>query len=288
MKVLAVGDALLPGKYFEEALPALSDRGARVELTSYGENDEKELDKRARILEINGPTADTPPEMVEQRITDLDLLMVHYCPVSADLLRRAEKLKILATCRCGTENIDVAAATDLGILAFHVIGRTTEAVSDFAIGLLLSEARNISRADKFMKAGAWQKEYSNSACTPELGKQDPGVSSASERSGRAVARKLKGFNMRFLVYDPFVPAANIEAAGGQSADLKNLLTDSDFVTLHAKMTGDAKHMIGEEELALMKPTSFLINSARADLVDEQALAGALAEKRIAGAAPGCV
>lgn len=283
MKVLAVGDALLPEKYFKEALPPLADRGAQTEATSYGENDEKELDKRARILEIHGPTADSPPDLVKSRIEEIDALMVHYCPVSADLLRKAGRMKILATCRSGTENIDVAAATELGVLTFHVIGRTTETVSDFTIGLLLSEIRNISRADRFMKEGVWQKEYSNSATTPELENKTIGIVGFGE-IGRAVKRKLGGFSMNFLVFDPFVKDSDIISSGAQPADLPTLLGQSDFITLHAKLSGEAKHMIGEKELNLMKPTAYLVNSARADLVDEQALASALAEKRISGAA----
>jgi len=283
LKVLAVADALLPEKYFKDALSPLAERGAQTELTSYGENDEKELDKRARVLEIHGPTADSPPNLVERRIEEIDMLMVHYCPVSGDILRKASRMKVLATCRSGTENIDVAAATELGILTFHVIGRTTEAVSDFTIGLLLSEVRNISRADKFMKEGLWQKEYSNSAITPELENKTIGIVGFGE-IGRAVKRKLSGFNMNFLVYDPFVKDSDIISTGAQPAELPTLLRQSDFVTLHAKLGGDAKHMIGEKELNLMKPTAFLVNSARADLVDEQALAAALAKKRISGAA----
>lgn len=283
MKVLAVGDALLPKKHFENALLQFADRGAQIEITSYGENDEKALDKRARILEIEGPTADSPPDMVVRSITEIDLLMVHYCPVSEKLLRKANRMKILATCRSGTENIDVAAATKLGILAFHVIGRTTEAVSDFTIGLLLSEVRNIARADSFMKKGSWQKEYSNSSTTPELEKKTVGIVGFGE-IGRAVKRKLSGFGMNFLVFDPFVEDSDIISRGAKPVDLSTLLKESDFVTLHAKLSGDAKHMIGSKELLLMKPTAFLVNSARADLVDEQALASALRQKRISGAA----
>jgi len=283
LKVLAVGDALLPEKYFKEALLPLADKGFETEFTAYGEDDEKELDKKARQLEIYGPTADSPPESVERRIEEIDMLMVHYCPVSADILRKASRMKVLATCRSGTENIDVAAATELGILTFHVIGRTTEAVSDFTIGLLLSEVRNIARADKFMKEGLWQKEYSNSAITPELENKTIGIVGFGE-IGRAVKRKLSGFAMNFLVFDPFVNNSDILSSGAKPVELATLLKESDFVTLHAKLSGDAKHMIGENELNLMKQTAFLINSARADLVDEQALASALAEKRISGAA----
>jgi D-3-phosphoglycerate dehydrogenase len=134
-----------------------------------------------------------------------------------------------------------------------------------------------------MKDGLWQKEYSNSATTPELENKTIGIVGFGE-IGRAVKRKLSGFNMNFLIFDPFVDNSDITACGAQPAELTSLLSQADFVTLHAKLSGDAKHMIGEKELNLMKPTAFLVNSARADLVDEKALASALSEKRISGAA----
>jgi D-3-phosphoglycerate dehydrogenase len=283
MKIFGVGDALLPGKYVKNGLNQFMERGDVVTVISWGEDDEEIIDQRARNLELNGPTADTPPEELEQSIADIELLMVHYCPVSEALLRKGNKLKILATCRMGTQNIDVAAATQLGILTFHVIGRTTEAVSDLTIGLMLCEARNIARAHKAMTDGSWRKVYLNSATAPELEAKTVGLIGFGE-VGRAVLRKLKCFNMQFKVYDPFAPEPEIMKLGGQPADLDTLLATSDFISLHAAVTEKSNNMIDKRELSLMKPTAYLINTARSELINEQALYEALKDQRISGAA----
>ena len=283
MKVFAVGDALLPERYVREGLKKFIERGDEINVISWGEDDEAIIDQRARNLELNGPSADTPPEELEQSIADTELLMVHYCPVSEALLKKGTKLKILATCRMGTQNIDVSAATQLGILTFHVIGRTTEAVSDLTIGLMLCEARNIARAHKAMTGGSWRKVYLNSATAPELEAKIVGLVGFGE-VGRAVMRKLKGFNLKFMVYDPFVPKAQIAEHGGQPVDLDTLLASSDFISMHATVTHEASNMIDTREISLMKSTAYLINTARAELINEQALVEALKDQRISGAA----
>ena len=283
MKIVAVGDALLPSEYFRTGLEKFSRAGHDLTVMSWGQPDEVIIDQRARVLELNGPTADEPPEGLRTRIGDTELLMVHYCPVSEALLQQASKLKILATCRMGTQNIDVAAATRRGILVFHVIGRTTEAVSDLAIGLLLCEARNIARAHLAMIGNTWRKAYLNSATTPELEAKTIGLVGCGE-VGRAMMRKLKGFGMHFLVFDPFVDAARIAEQGGRATDLDTLLKESDFVSLHAKVTPASTGMIDARAFSLMKPTAYLINTARAELVDEDALVEALTTGRISGAA----
>ena len=283
MKVLTIGDALLPEKYMRESANKFISRGADVTALSWGEDDEEMLDKRARNLELNGPASDFPPEEINRHISEIDLLMVHYCPVSKDLLAKAQNLRILATCRMGVQNIDVDAATKLGILTFHVIGRTTEAVSDHTVGLLLSEARNIARAHMAMKNGVWRKAYVNSTTTPELESKTLGIVGFGE-VGKTVLRKLKGFNVNFMVYDPFVSDSDISESGAEPADLDTLLSRSDFISLHAVVTEDSIHMIDERELKLMKPTAYLINTARAELVNEQALYHALKDRQISGAA----
>jgi len=209
--------------------------------------------------------------------------VVHYCPVARTLLAGAPGLKLLATCRAGTENLDLAAAAELNVTTVHVVGRTTEAVSDFTIGLLLGEIRNIARAHTRLSQGLWDKTFVNSPYTPELQGRTMGIVGFGE-VGRAVARKLGGFDVRLLASDPYADDDAILAAGAQPSSFENLLATSDFVTLHARPTSGAPPLIGEHELSLMKPTAFLINTARAALVDSQALQDALTRRGIAGAA----
>jgi D-3-phosphoglycerate dehydrogenase / 2-oxoglutarate reductase len=283
LRTVVVGDALLPTELISEAFQLLRERVELTAALTWGPPDQTEVDRMALHLERDGPTAEEPPGDLTAALSQAELLVVHYCPVPPALLDAAPHLRILATCRAGTENIAAAEAMRRGLLVLHVIGRTTEAVSDFAVGLLLSEVRNIARAHHRVVDGTWDKEFRTSAFTPELEGKTVGIVGFGE-IGRAVARKLGGFRVRLLVYDPFVEDHAVRERGAEPAPLEHLLEESDFVTLHARPTPEAPPLIGTDELAMMKPTAFLVNTARAALVDTPALIAALDRGAIAGAA----
>jgi D-3-phosphoglycerate dehydrogenase / 2-oxoglutarate reductase len=283
LRVVVVGDALLPTELIVAAFGALGDDVSIEAAIDFGPPDEAELDRLALRLEREGPGAVPPPDELWEALPSADALVVHYCPVPAELLERASRVRLLATCRAGTENLAVEAATDRGILVVHVVGRTTEAVSDFAVALLLAEARNVARAHCRVAGGGWDKRFPNSAFTPELEGKTVGVVGFGE-IGSAVARKLSGFRVRLLAHDPFVAPDRILDGGGEAVGLDRLLEESDFVTLHARPQPGAPPLIGTEQLARMRPTAILVNTARAALVDTEALVSALAGRRIGGAA----
>lgn len=282
-RTVVVGDALLPAGLVVDALRELDPWIDVIGTIDWGPPDEALLDEMALHLEREGPSAEEPPSELDAYLHHTDVLIVHYCPVSAELLKRAPGLKLLGTCRAGTENLEVQAAVRRGITTVHVMGRTTEAVSDFTIGLLICEARNIARAHRRLMDGVWQKTFLNTAFTPELETRTIGIVGFGE-IGRAVARKLRGFSVRVIAHDPFVPDPSIEKVGVGPVDLDELLQTSDFVTLHARPTPGQPPLIGARELGLMKPTAVLINTARAALIDNGALYEALRERRIGGAA----
>jgi D-3-phosphoglycerate dehydrogenase / 2-oxoglutarate reductase len=283
LRTVVVGDALLPTGLITAALDSLSDRVDVVATLSWGPPDQAEVDRMALNLERHGPEAEPPPEELAEVLAEAEAAIVHYCPVPAALLERAPELRILATCRAGLENLAAREAADRGVLVLHAIGRTTEAVSDFAIGLLLAEARNIARAHDRLMAGRWNKEFRNSPFTPELEGKTVGIVGFGE-IGRAVARKLSGFRVELLAHDPYVDHGVIRRGGAEPVALDVLLDRSDFVTLHARPEPAAPPLIGRDELARMKPTAILVNTARAALVDEEALLDALREGLIGGAA----
>jgi D-3-phosphoglycerate dehydrogenase len=283
LRTVIVGDALLPTRIITEALGPLLGRLDVTAALSWGPPDEAEVDRMALRLEREGPTAERPPDDLWEPLAAADLLVVHYCPVSREVVERAPSLRLLGTCRAGTENLDVGAAVDRGVLVLHVIGRTTEAVSDFAIGMLLTEVRNIARAHARLVDGRWDKSFATSPFTPELEGRTVGIVGFGE-IGRVVARKLEGFRVRRLAYDPFLEDQRILDGGAEPAPLDVLLRESDFIMLHARMDAGKPPLIGERELAAMKPTAFLVNTARSSLVDTDALVRALRERRIGGAA----
>lgn len=276
MKIVTIGDAMIPGEKFSEAAEQL---GNNQLVTTNWENNWDELQKRRLVIEQEGPGIEgVPAEFAENK--DADMILGLFAPFSAESMDQLENLKLIGVARAGTENVDIEAATERGIIVTHIMGRNAHAVSDFAIGLMLNEARNIARAHYSIKNGEWRKDFSNSSYIPELYGKTIGLVGFGY-IGRLVAEKLQGFNVDVKVYDPYIDS--IDLPNAQLVDKETVFREADFVSVHARLTEENHHLVGEEALSLMKPTAYLINAARSGLVDTDALARALSEKKIAGA-----
>lgn len=199
-------------------------------------------------------------------------------PITREAMDAATDLRVLSRYGVGYDNIDVAAATDLGIIVTYVPDAMTDAVADLTLALLLAAARRLTELDGLMKAGEWKRLMAADVTGRTLGLIGTG------RIGLAAARRARGFGMRLLGCDPYVNPAFVEEMGGSYVSLDELLETSDFVSLHVPASAETEAMIGAAELARMKPSAYLINCARGSLVDEQALIEALDSGRLAGAA----
>ncbi len=283
IKTIILGDAMIPGKRFAEAWPEyLKEYGDEV-LVDDWETDWDRLQYRRLEVEKHGPEIETVPDLIRKSGADAEMLLGLFVPVSSKLLAAMPKLKIIGVCRAGVENVNVDEATKREVLVFNVQGRNAHAVSDFTVGAMLAECRNIARAHYAIKNGTWRKTFINTDTIPELTGRTVGIIGFGY-IGRLVAQKLSGFNMNRLVYDPYVDEEIVKEAGCTKVELDDLLRNSDFVTIHARLTEANRNMIGPRELSLMKPTAYLINTGRAGFVDQEALLAALREKRIMGAA----
>ncbi|HEU4974354.1 MAG TPA: 2-hydroxyacid dehydrogenase [Baekduia sp.] len=279
MKVLCIGDAMIPGVDLAESASAL---GTTEVVATDWERDWSGLQHRRLVVEQRGPAAEPVPDAFADH-RDADVGLGLFAPWSAEGMDRFEQLRLIGVARAGVENVDLAAATERGILVLNVLGRNAEAVSDYTVGMILAEARNIARSHAAISAGQWRKEFSNSAFVPELHGKTIGIVGFGH-IGQLVARKLGGFQVRVLAFDPFASPDALAAAGAHAATLDQLLRESDVVTLHARLTPESQGLIGRDELAKMQPTAYLVNTARSGLVDGDALVDALREQRIAGAA----
>ncbi len=188
----------------------------------------------------------------------------------------AARLKIISRWGVGYDAIDVPAATRLGIVVAYTPGLLDETVADFTFALLLALARRVPMAHLTMTQGRWQTVWGTAVSGKTLGLLGLG------RIGRAVARRAAGFQLRVLSHDPH-PKPEAESIGVRFVSLEELLAQSDFLSLHAALTPASRGLIGEAQLRQMKPTAYLINTARGALVDEAALVRALRENWIAGA-----
>jgi len=204
-------------------------------------------------------------------------------PIDEDVLAAGKNLKVVANYAVGFNNIDVAAATARGIAVVNTPDVLTEASADLAWALLLATSRRILEGDAMTRDGKFRGWAPELLLGMPVYGQTLGIIGAG-RIGRAVARRAKGFGMRILYHNRSRLAAEVEEELGMTyVGLEELLTESDFITLHCPLTPETKRLIGAAELAKMKPTAVLINTARGPVVDEAALLKALRNKEIFGA-----
>jgi phosphoglycerate dehydrogenase-like enzyme len=189
----------------------------------------------------------------------------------------AAQLKIISRWGVGYDAIDIPAATARGIVVAYTPGLLSESVADFSFGLLLSVARRVHIGHASMSQGKWEAAWGTDVFGKTLGILGCG------RIGHAMARRASGFNMRLLAHD-IRCNQRIEGPRIEYVSLDELLAESDFLSLHAALSGENRGLIGEAQLRRMKPTAYLINTARGALIDEASLAHALHEGWIAGAA----
>lgn len=283
MKAILLGDAMIGGKGFLQAwMKHLSRYGTDIIVNDW-ETDWGKLQYRRLEVEKQGPEIEIVDETILKEGKDAEALMGLFVPVSGKVMDAMPALRLVGVSRAGLENVNVEEATKRGILVFNVQGRNAHAVSDFAIGMMLSECRNIARAHQAIRNGEWRKTFTNSDCVPELQGRTVGLVGFGH-IGKLVAKKLAGFQVKVLVYDPYTPEDVICSSGAEKKELEYLLKNSDFISLHARLSDKNKGMIGEKEISLMKPSACLINTSRAGLLDQPALEKALSENRIMGAA----
>jgi D-3-phosphoglycerate dehydrogenase len=281
VEVLAIGDQFIPAAAYSAAVADRLD-GADVRIRTVDWAGTKSEQHAAQHrMELSGPGAvPTPPELAAS-VPGAAVLCLHFAPVGAGLLRAADSLRLVAVARTGLENVDVATATARRVGVVPVYGRNASAVAELQLGLMLSEARNIARADASVKSGGWRKEFPGERI--EISGRTVGMVGFGH-VGRHFAAKLSGFACRLLSYDPYTTDAALAESGVERATtLDEIFAESDFVAIQARHTPETERFIGRKQLALMKPGAYLVNVARSRVVDTDALYEVLADRRIAGA-----
>jgi D-3-phosphoglycerate dehydrogenase len=210
--------------------------------------------------------------------SDADAIINQYAPFTRKVIKSLKKCKIISRYGVGVDNIDLEAATECNIIVANVPDYCTDEVSTHALSLILSCARAITILDKKVRQKNWGFSLDKPLFRTEG--QTLGILGLG-RIARMVLQKASGFGFKTIAYDPYISKveSNVEMVS-----LKRLLSSSDFLTIHAPLTEETKHVIGEKELKMMKNTAYLINTSRGLLIDEKALHKALKERWIAGAA----
>jgi phosphoglycerate dehydrogenase-like enzyme len=211
-------------------------------------------------------------------VPDADALIAGPEPVTARVIAAAPRLRVVNAPGVGYDHIDVTAATRHRIAVCTCAGANRYAVAELALGLMLGLARRIPQIDRAVRAGEWPKVVG-----PELRGKTLGIVGLGQ-IGKSLATMAHGLGMRVLATDAFPDSGFADAHHLAYVPLARLLAEADFVSLHCPLTSETRRLIGSEALARMKPTAYLVNTARGGLVDEGALLHALREGRIAGAA----
>ncbi len=231
-----------------------------------------------------GWTVITPEQMdgnLTGALADADALIVRSAvDVNAEILRGKSKLRVIGRAGVGVDNIDLEAATKAGIAVMNTPGANAVAVAEQTLALMLALARHIPRADSTTRAGKWEKKSLEGT---ELRGKTLGIVGLG-RIGIEVARRAQAFEMKLIAHDPFVAVAVAREHGIELAELDQVYSAADYLTLHVGLTAQTTGMINEKSLARMKRGVRIINCARGELVDEAALAAALKSNHVAGIA----
>ena len=230
--------------------------------------------------DVDVKTGLEPRELIEI-LGDYEALIVRSeTKVTAEVVHAGNRLQVIARAGIGVDNIDLEAATTSGIAVVNAPAGNTIAAAEHTMSLMLALARNLPQAHQSVKQGKWER---SSFMGIEVRNKTLGVIGLG-RVGSEVARRAQSFAMRLIAYDPFVSPDYARILGVELVSLDGLLAQSDFVTLHTPHTESTHALIGEPQLAMMKPGSRVINVARGELIDEEALLNALDDGKLAGVA----
>ncbi len=228
----------------------------------------------------------SPQEFVERiQGQEISILVVEADFLQREVFEKASKLKFLGVCRADLIHVDVAAATERGVLVVNTPARNAVAVAELTLGLMLSLLRRIPAAHEMVSSGRWIDPTAAyfDVRGSELWHKTVGIVGFGA-IGQQVAKRLCAFESTVLAYDPYVDTDKMKEMGVARVDLDLLMKESDIVTVHCTTTAETVGLINGQRLSLMKPTAYFVNAASAYVVDEEALVKVLREKRIAGAA----
>ncbi len=242
--------------------------------------DQSGIDILSQVAQVDVKTG-LPVEEMVKIIPEYDALMIRSgTKVTKDIIEAGTQLKIIGRAGVGVDNVDVPAATRKGIVVVNSPEGNTIAAAEHALAMMLSMSRHIPEANQSIKSGKWDRKK---LIGVEIYKKTLGIVGLG-KIGSHVAKVAKAMGMRIMAYDPFISAERAEQLGCSLVDMDLLLQESDYITLHIPKTNETYHSINGEVLAKMKHTARIINCARGGIIDEAALAVALKEGKIGGAA----
>lgn len=284
--VVVIGDPFVPANNLADAA-----KGLKIEspitiqaFEWHADKSRSEFREIIKILEREGPNEFELSSEILAAVETAEYLLVHLAPVSRKLLTHAKNLKVIGTCRGGLEHIDLAAVKKLAGLSVINVIRNAEPVADFTIGLMYATVRNIASSAIQVKSGHWPQTFSNDIYKTSFSNLKVGLVGLGH-IGKIVAKRLTALGMEVSAYDAFADQTTLDQEGYQIElkSLQEIFSHSDVVSLHLRVVPETENLINHSLLKLMKPSAYLINTARPDIVNQSDLIECLQQKRIAGA-----
>ncbi|GEN85827.1 MULTISPECIES: 2-hydroxyacid dehydrogenase [Oceanobacillus] len=280
MKCLAIADLFIDKQMMKEGLASLEDFGIEIIVKEWKHENLEALQNDNITLESKGSEAIALPEELIEGLEDYDMIITQFAPIGKKVIDQCENLKLLGVLRAGIENVNQEYAKSKGIIVLNTPGRSITSVSEFTVGMILSEIRNIARGNHKLKNGEWEKYFPNGVLAPELKESTIGLIGYGA-IGQRVAELLRPFGGKILFFDDYYQGDTHDT---QVNTLEELVKQADILSMHYRLTEQTKNMINKEHFNVMKKNTVLINTARSGLINEQDLAEALRERKIAGAA----
>ncbi len=236
------------------------------------------LSRMGCLVEVVSRDVRFTEQSLMNALGDVDAIIVGSDPLSGKVIGAAPHLKVVSKHGTGVDNIDIAACSARGIVVTNVPGVNNESVADLTMGFIICLARSIIQADVSVRSGGWKRFIGIELSGKVLGLIGFGA------IGRAVARRALAFGMKVKCYDPLLKNDDAHGVGVTPTTLEDVLQTADFVSLHVPLNDTTRGMLDGKRLCLMKPSAFLINTSRGEVLDEHALYEQLATGRLAGAA----
>lgn len=284
--VVVIGDPFVPADNLAAAAKGLMlESPVNIKRFDWqAEKSRSEFREVIKILEHDGPNGFELSSDILAAVSTAEYLLVHLAPVSQKLLAHAKKLKMIGTCRGGLEHIDLAEVKKSKELSVINVIRNAEPVADFTIGLMYATVRNIAASAIQVKNGDWPQNFPNDAYKTSFSNLKVGLVGLGH-IGKIVAKRLTALGLEVSAYDAFAQQAALEQEGYQIKlkSLQEIFSDSDVVSLHLRVVPETINLIDQSLLQLMKPSAYLINTARPDIIKQEDLIECLTKKKIAGA-----
>lgn len=284
MKILFVADFSITAQDILDNKSMFDEYDVDIDVVEVSLGKDKE-ERAAYILktEQEGTEWTKAPSELLEKAEDADVLITDFAVIGQDVIQVAKKLKLIGVLRSGVENVNLEAAREKGIQVICSPGRVAAPVADYTVALMIAENRNIVRSNLVSNHGDWKIRFKNFPYSHNIAGKTVGIIGFG-MIGQMVAARLKPFGAKIIAFEEYMSPERVKELGAEPVSMDELLKESDYVTIHMRLSKETEGMIGKEEFKKMKKTAVFVNTARAGLVDEQALIEALQNDEIGGAA----